>query len=90
MGFRRCFDLGMNFPALRCWSGGRDHPAALVQEQSCFEGAASLSFGSGAKCQHLTHQVGLQARQRERIGHGWAPCMLVFRHLVSNLSSASR
>ena len=28
------------FPALRCWSGGRDHPAILVHEQSCFDGAA--------------------------------------------------
>ena len=44
-GFRRCFVLGMNFPALRRWSGGRDHPAVLVHEQSSFDSAAELLQG---------------------------------------------
>ena len=45
-GFRRCFDLGMNHPPLRCWSGGRNLPGVLVREQSCFDGDAEVLQGA--------------------------------------------
>jgi hypothetical protein len=78
-GFRRGFDLGMNF----LWSDRRSLPVPLVREQSCFDGAAEMLQGALVVtllallgCQ--THRPDFLTRVREDCAAGdqWA-CDLI-------------